>query len=259
MSRMTPRVLVLALVLVVLASPAIAYTIFLKDGSTLIAKQEYRVEGDNAIITLPNGTETFLPLDQIDVEKTREYNTDNFGSAVLLEGGEIKALTLHRPIPKQTLGDLILSGEAQPRERPEARRQQAQQPTGPTTTRAGYLDLSTLRRRAYDNLEFMSELRSYFTSQGLEALVFRGSSDRGPMVRVVTSSESSVFKSLQVAARAMAQLRESHPGRIEVVELLLQTSRGTPGGQFVITRSLADEINSNATDMAAIFVDNVQF
>ncbi len=259
MNRMSPRVLALALVLVVLASPAIAYTIFLKDGTTLIAKKEYRIQGENVIITLQNGTETFLAIDEIDIEKTREYNKDNFGSAILLEGGEMKALTIRRPIPKQTLGDLINSGEAKLRGRAGARRQETQEVTGPATTKAGYLDLGSWRLRAYDNLEFMGELRAYFTSQGLEAQVFRGSSDRGPLVQVVTSSESSVFKSLQVAAQAMVQLRERHPGRIEIIELLLQTSRGTSGGQFVITRSLADEINNNATDMAAIFVDNVQF
>ncbi len=258
MSRMTSRVLALALVLVILASPANAFTIFLKDGSTLNIK-EYRIEGDNAIITLLNGTETFLALDQIDIEKTREYNADNLGSAVLLEGGEIKPLTTRQPTPIQTLGDLIISGDAKIRDRPEARRQQAQQNNGPTTTKAGYLDLSTVRRRPYGDLEFMSELRSYFTSQGLEAQVFQGSNDGGPLVEVVTSSESSVFKSLQVAAQAMEQLRDRHPGHLETIELLLRTTRGTPGGQFVITRSLAAEINSNATDMPAIFVQNVQF
>jgi hypothetical protein len=260
MSRLTPRVLALALVLAILASPAVAFTIFMKDGSTVIAKDDFRIEGENALITLQNGTETILPLAEIDIPRTREFNKDNIGSAVLLEGGEIKALTTHRPLPKQTLGDLITSGDAKPQERQAARRETAREvKSGPAETRAGYLDLNSMPRRPYDNLEFMSELRSYFTSQGLEAQVFRGSGDRGPMVQVITSSESSVFKSLQVAAQAMAQLGDRHPGRIEIVELLLHTSRGTSAGQFVITGDLAAEINDNTVDMASIFVENVQF
>jgi hypothetical protein len=260
MSHKTPRVLALALVLVILASPAIAYTIFMKDGSTIIAKREYRIDGENVIITLQNGTETFLAIVEIDVEKTKAFNKDNFGSAVLLEGGEIKALTTHRPIPKQTLGDLIVSGDAKPRPRQEARRPTAQPAgSGPEMTAAGYVDLSSVRRYPYDNLDLMSELRSHFTSQGLEAQVFRGTTDRGPMVQVTTSSESAVFKSLQVASQAMAQLGQRYPGRLQIIEMVLQTSRGTSGGQFVIDTALAEEINSNATDMAAIFVENVQF
>lgn len=260
MSRHTPRVLALALLLAILASPAAAFTIFMKDGSTIIAKNEYRIEGENAIITLQNGTETFLAISEIDIEKTKKFNTDNIGSAMLLEGGEIKALTTHQPVPKQTLGDLIRSGDAKPRERQEARRQTVDStPSGPAMTNAGYLDLAAIRRYPYDNLDFMSELRSYFTSQGLEAQVFRGTTDRGPMVEVVTSSESAVFKSLQVAAQAMTQLGDRHASRLQIIELLLKTSRGTSGGQFVMDRELADEINSNTTDMASIFVENVQF
>ena len=126
-------------------------------------------------------------------------------------------------------------------------------------TTAGYVDLASMRRRPYDNLDFMSELRSHFTSQGLEAQVFRGTSDRGPMVQVTASSESAVFKSLKVAAQAIAQLGERHPGRLQVIEMLLQTSRGTSGGQFVIDADLAREINGPAVDMASIFVEYVQF
>jgi hypothetical protein len=126
-------------------------------------------------------------------------------------------------------------------------------------TTAGYVGLTSVRRRPYDNLDFMSELRSHFTSQGLEAQVFRGTTDSGPMIQVTTSSESAVFKSLQVASQAIAQLGERYPGRLQVIEMLLRTSRGTSGGQFVIDAALADEINSNAIDMAAVFVEHVQF
>ncbi len=65
-----------ALLLVV--SPLSAYTIVLRDGSTVQARGEYRVEGERAIITLQNGTETFLSLSEIDVERTAAANRDGY-------------------------------------------------------------------------------------------------------------------------------------------------------------------------------------
>ena len=51
-----------------------AYTIVLKDGSTLVAKEKYTVQNGRAIITLLNGTQTFVPADRIDVKRTEQAN-----------------------------------------------------------------------------------------------------------------------------------------------------------------------------------------
>ena len=69
------RSLTLTVLLVLgLAIPAHAYTIYLKDGSTLIAKEKYRVEEGKAIITLQNGTQTFIDASEIDVARTERTN-----------------------------------------------------------------------------------------------------------------------------------------------------------------------------------------
>lgn len=260
MRRTTALIVVSVAMLALVAGPALAYTIFLKDGTTLIAKEEYRVEGERAIITLPSGTETFLALSEIDIDKTREFNRNNIGNAMLIEDGQVKAVPTEVPDEgPTTLGDLISSGQAVPRMRPEARRQERVEQAGARTTPAGYVDFSTARRQAYDDLEFMSELRSYFTSQGLEAQVFRGSQTDRPMVQVVTGSESAVFKSLQVTSQAMAQMRDRHAARLAAIELLLQTPRGSSAGQFLLTPELAAQVNSNTVDVASFFVENVRF
>lgn len=259
MNRSILQTLVLAAALILVAGPALAFTVFLKDGASIVAKEEYRIEGDRIIITLPNGTETFLSLDEVDLERTDEFNKTNIGNAVLIEDGKVKALPSEQPVERNTLRDLIVSGQAQPRIRPEARRENRVETSGPQQTLGGYLDLNSLRRQAYGDLEFMSELRSYFTSQGLEAQIFRGSQGDRPLVQVVTSSESSVFKSLQVAAQAMVQMSDRYGSRVGHVELLLQTPRGTPAGQFVLTPDLAAEINRNAVDVSVFYVENVQF
>lgn len=62
--------------LLVAVSPLSAYTIVLRDGSTVQAQSPYRVEGERAVITLQNGTQTFLSLSEIDVERTAAANRD---------------------------------------------------------------------------------------------------------------------------------------------------------------------------------------
>ena len=136
MIRSIVRGLVLALVAVLTASPLLAYTIFLKDGSRIVAKEVHRIEGDRVIITLPNGTETFIALDEVDLEQTEEFNKTNLDGAMLLEGGETKAMPIETPEETSTLRDLIASGEARPRSRAPIRRQEVESQTGPVHTSA---------------------------------------------------------------------------------------------------------------------------
>src|SRR5947199_1264929 len=71
-----PAILFLAALLAsaTLLLAASAYTIFLKDGSSLVARQKYTVQNGRAIIILLNGTETFVALDKIDIPRTDAAN-----------------------------------------------------------------------------------------------------------------------------------------------------------------------------------------
>lgn len=248
-----------AMVAMLAAAPLLAYTIVLQDGSKIVAKDVHRIEGDRVVITLPNGTETFISLEEVDLEATEEFNANNIDGAMIIDGGETKGFPTAQPRPRATLRDLIASGQAKTRSRAPARRPESAAPAEPVRSAAGYLDFNTLQRSAYNDLEIMSDLRSYFTSQGLEAQVFSGSQSTHPMVEIITSSESAVFKSLEVAAQALPQLQDRHGSRITALELLLRTSRGSSAGQFVMTPQLAEGLNSGETEVAAFFVRNVRF
>lgn len=258
--RTVGRTVVVALAALLITAPLSAYTVILVDGSQMLAKEKPRVEGDRVIITLQNGTETFLPVDEVDFEATEEFNQMNLGGAVLIEDGQTKALPSEVESEEETtLGDLITSGRAKTRTRAPVKRPDMTDPSGPARSKSGYLDLRSLRRQAYGDLEVMSELRSYFTSQGLEAQVFRGSRGDRALIEVITSSESAVFKTLEVAARALPQMRDRHTERIAALELIMRTTRGSSAGQFVITPDLAAALNDGSTDTAAFFVTYVQF
>ena len=244
--------------LLLLSVPALAYTIVMKDGSRMLAK-DYRVEGDRVLITLPNGIETWIALAEVDIEKTRELNQNNLGDALKIEGGEVKPLEVEAPPKKTTLGDLARSGEARMRGRAPAVRPDSVNNPQPRQSVTGHQDLDDLRRQAYPDLSIMSELRSYFTSEGLDAQIFRGTKSVHPLIEVEASSESAVFKSLQVAAQALPQMQDRHQNRIAAIELLLKTSRGSNAGQFVITPTLAERLNSGDIDFTTFFVQYVRF
>src|ERR1044071_7367678 len=78
--------LAVAALLVLAAGPAHAYVIYLKDGSTIEAREKYKVQGNTAVIIMTNGSESTLPMSQIDVARTQSANASDFGSATVLRG-----------------------------------------------------------------------------------------------------------------------------------------------------------------------------
>ena len=130
------KILTLMLLACWLAPPASAYTIYLKDGSRILARDKYGVDGDRAIITLENGTETFLAFAEIDVERTEEANQGNLGNALVFEDGRFVERTETGPatIARDTVADLIDRGEATVRDTtPDLRETAAPLPSRATT------------------------------------------------------------------------------------------------------------------------------
>jgi len=252
---------VLALVGALLAGPLLGYAVYLKDGSKVVAKEKYRLSGKRAIITLPNGTQTFLDAAQIDVARTEQQNRDDYGTAVVIEGGEAKANGAAPAPPKErTLADLIESRKTQERELPASRREPKREAAGSLLkTKAGYLDLSTLPIKPFAQLDAAAELQQFFRGQGIEEIeIYQGSEPDRPLVEVVANSEAGVFRSLTVAANALLRIRETHP-RVGALELLLSTPTKQRAGQFVLTPQMAADLVAKSADVSVFYVNHVQF
>lgn len=248
------------------ASPLAAYTIYLKDGSTLQAKTRYRVENDRALITLPNGTQTFLKLSEIDVRRTEEANRNDYGgSAVVLDPGT------RRPDPqapaapqRKRLSDVIGDRDSVPRELPGPRREapQAQTAQGQAakTTRAGYVDFSQVVRKPYAQADVVSELQQFFRGQGFDDVeIYAGTRPDRPLVELTTASEGTVFRALGITANALLHVRDRFPEKVAALELLMTTPANERAGQFVLTPEMAAGLVAKKVDLAAFFVQNVQF
>lgn len=275
--RRFPRRLALvacALALLLAALPASAYTIYLKDGSRIIARDKYTVRGDQAFFVLQNGTSTTIALAEIDVPRSERANEANLGTAVVIEGGETRDVpTPVEPEVQPSLGDLARERPAvrPPATRPPATRPPARLPdegAPPSAgeagaafgrTPAGYPDLLAAPRRPYPNLDLVATLKNYFNGQGIDgAQVFQGSREGLPMVEITTASEASVFRALAVAASALITLREQ--GRsLDAIELFLATASRERAGQFLLTPELARSLLDKEVDVATFYVENVQF
>jgi hypothetical protein len=237
------------------------YTIVLRDGSTIVAKEKYRVEGTRAIITQLNGTQTFVRADQIDVPKTEAANRNGYGSAVVIPGSPQDVGAPPAQTQKdRTLADLARSG-ASPREIPTTRRDKGEPVPGRLTkTKAGYLDLSTLPRKPYTHADLTAEMQQFFRGQGIEEVeIYQGTQGDRALLELTTNSEGSVFKALSTTANALLHMRDSFPGKIAAFEVLLTTPSRERAGQFVLTPDMATDLVSKKVDVTAFFVKNVQF
>lgn len=257
------RLFVTFALLLTLAGPAMAYVVFLRDGSKLVAKEKYRLAGTKALITLPNGTETEINVSEIDVARTEAANKDNLGTAVVIEDG--KTTTTPKPVVQQqraTLSDYIQKGSAGLHVPPETHRV----PDRPSSdsrlarTPAGYDDLLSLARTPYRDTEVAGEILTFLIANGTEgAQVYQGTNARRPLLELTTNSEASIFRGILSAANALIHVREKYGAKVEEIELVLITPQRGRGGQFVLTPDQAADLLARRIDLTAFYVANVQF
>jgi hypothetical protein len=259
---MRPSTLRTLLFLVALAgftTSASAYVIVLKNGTTMEARDKYRVDGDRIVFSLPNGTQATLALAEVDVAKTEALNSKGYGGATVLDTTTVPPAEKAGPA-RQSLTDYIAGQDRQLRELPTVRRESKDPSVAAGKTKAGYDDLFGLERANLPDLELGSEIKRVFRNEGVDAInVYAGSQRKRALVEVTTNSEAALFRALEVAAKATSELAKLRPGEVEALEVVMLTEARGRGGQFVLTPELAAELVAKPQEVAAFFVRNVQF
>jgi hypothetical protein len=252
-------VLAAALLLAFAATAAqAAYTIYLKDGSRLVAQKKYVIVGERAVFTAENGTRSFVAAAEIDVARTDEANRQGYGNAEVLR--EVPTPAAPPPKPRRSLTDLAARTAPAPPGAPAARREAQRPEVASPKTGSGAVDFMARERRPYPNLEVASELLQLYRGQGVEEVqLFAGTRADRPLVEITTASEASVLQALTASADALLQLRQRHPGKVGALELLMATPARERAGQFVLTPELAAELAAKKVEVTAFFVRNVQF
>lgn len=244
-----------------LAPPLAAYVVVLQDGSKIVAQEEYEVRDGKAIITLPNGTQTFIDVDEIDLEATEEANRGGYGKALVIEGPDTRSVKTAPEAAerRKTLADLASPETRVDRLEPH-RREARESQGGAARTPAGYTDLASLPPRPFHDLDLAAEVQRIFRGQGVDGVeLYQGSEQSRLYAEITANSEASVFRTLEVAAEALLAARESHSGAIDTLELFLATSERERAGQFVLTPELARELVAGGTEVSKFYVEHVQF
>lgn len=256
------RILVSAALICLVSGPLLAYTVYLKDGSTLLARTKYEIRGSKAIITLQNGTQTFIEASELDIPRCERLNQVDYGAALILEDGRFQHRKVTKNPPRQeTLVDLARRTRATASHAPTNQSQNSNSGSkDPSKTIAGYDNLYSLSRTPYRNLNVADEIRNIFMEQNLEGIsLSQGTSADRPLLAVTANSEGSVFHSLRTAAAALLQTSRNYPNDIRALELILSTNSQQKSGQFVLTPELASELLAKDTDISTFFVEHVQF
>lgn len=243
--------------------PLFSYTIYLEDGSTVIAREKYRVEEGKAIIVLQNGTQTFIDASEIDVARTERANQGNYGTAFFIdEEGQVVEAPASPVEQKQRLTDVASRSEPTVGTRSPAMRPE----TGVSSdadyrrTHTGFVDLTVFPRTPYRNLEIAVEAARFLRTLGVnEFKVFQGTEGQRAFVEMTTNSESSAFRSLEAAADTLIHLRNQFPDQVQELELLLITSNRDRAGQFFIDAETAMRLADSGVDAATFFLQHVQF
>ena len=252
--------------LLLAAAPLAAYTIYLKDGSSIQAREKYTVQGANAAIILPSGARSSLPLAQIDVARTQSENVGDFGSATVLRG----PATAPPPAPtprRATLGELASQGRALPA--PPRRPETAPAPAHAAAaaegssalarTPAGSVDFLRAPRAQVSRLPLATTVGELLRARGVSAGIFEGTQPRRLLLEVTANSEGAVFQAIAGAAQAMLDLEAKQPRAIEALELFVATDHRARAGQFLITPERARELVSKQLDLTAFYLKYVEF
>jgi hypothetical protein len=257
------RVAAILLLAAAAAGPLLAYTIYLKDGSRLIAREKYRVEDGRAIIVLQNGTQTFIEASEIDVARTEKANQGSYGTAFVIDDqGNVVDAPVSPAEKKQSLVDMAAGAGPKASTRSRATRPAPESAAGTKYPRtgAGFVDLTVFPRAPYRNLDVAVEASRFLRALGIgEFKVFQGTGPGRAFVEMTTNSEASVFRGLQAAADTLIHLRNKYPQLVSELELLMTTSSRERAGQFVIDTEAATQLAEKNMDPATFFIENVQF
>jgi hypothetical protein len=225
---------------VLAASSALAYVVKLKDGSLIFARIQYTVKGDQAIITLENGTVTAIRLDQIDVEGSEKYNKENFGNVVAIDTVESRKPTAspEMPVPPR-VQDYIR--EKKPRMGLPAQGEKAGADGTGTSFQPVDANLQTAFAKIFDG----AGISQYKLAN------FRGKT----RLLVTANNEEAVFNALNAAARAMSDPTSRGVGL--TIQIVMTGSSGESAGNLEMSPEQARLLVNGQITAADYYVKNV--
>jgi hypothetical protein len=236
------------------ALPAPAYLIILKDGTRLEAAQKPVAQGRNYIFHDKLGAQKMIAITEVDPAKTEAANKENYRDAYILGEPEPlkkeaetspKSPSLSEFIRQTRKADIAapaVAAPAAPGVVPPPR--DFERPAGPAPGNVLDPTVQDAFLRAYET----ASVRGVKVTQGGAGTI---------RVQAVTDGETIVFAALVGTARGLKESRAAGKA-IDKVELYMATSAGENAGKFLMTPEDADSLLNGTVPPAKFFVANVQ-
>lgn len=241
----------------ILALPAPAYLIILKDGTRIETADKPVEQGRNYVFHDKLGARKMIAITEVDPVRTEAANKENFRDAYVLGEPEpmrreaetaSKAPSLSEFIRQNQKSDLTAPTPAPAFVPGEARAAAPRTAERPVAAPPAATLLDPIVQEAF--------LRAYQSTavRGTRVTQAAGGTVR---VQTVTDSEPVVFGALVATARGLKEARTA--GRlVEKVELYMATSAGENAGKFLLTPDDAEALLNGTVPPGRFFVANVE-
>lgn len=231
------KYLSISALVVLLATTAFAdYTIILRNGTTYLAKEKWKIVNGQAVVTLESGTQITFDPKLIDIERTDQANKMGLGDARLINVQQGTA----PPPPQQSLGSVttLRRGETKPA---ETRRDAPATPAPVTSATSISKETIGKFQRAYDNV-------------GLFDANIQPIGESKLKIALTANNEDEVFKAISATAFLLANL-----GDVSEAQLLMSTFNGGSAGKFEMSRGDAKALTDKHISWHSYFVQKVIF
>lgn len=245
------RIMLIAMMVGVAAWAAqSAYVVILRDGSRVVGRQKYTVKGNNALLTLKNGTLVSIPLDHIDFDATEKLNARNLGDATPLDWADVQEEDRPRPTPTPTPSLTSLGQIRGGLGRPTADAARPTPTPGIAFTGAEYADPRVAR--AFEEGLERSRLYLYRIGRGTRANYL--------VVELQVNGKPEVNKGLMAVCEVYHILASTAPERApERVEVRMLNESGREAGLFRLAPEEAAELATGKVTATEFFQKHVIF
>ncbi len=217
--------LVLGACLLVPAVSMAAYAVILKDGTRIVAKERFKVQGDLAIITLENGTVTQIQLSKVDVGASDRQSAQGVGGAVPLDSGtptSTKPANGGRDGSSPSLLEVAKRAKLRDEQRKKAEASMKTGSKGVSTALIPYPERDVANA-------FFADLEK----AGLANITTWAGSEKGALrIDLTADSETQVFAALQAIGKKYQDMKGSTSLAPDRIELNMKTTTGEDAGSF---------------------------
>jgi len=201
-----------------------AYVVVMKDGSRMTARERFKVQGDLALITLPNGNLTQISLSKVDVAASDKLAKSGVGDATVLQTVDSTTKTL--PSQKEERTGLSLQEVARQR---RIREDSAKGKKGEPAAKGSVSSLPVV----YPERDVANQFVSVLEKEGVSNIgTFVGATKGTLRIELTADREEQVFKALAAIGKRYSEMKASTALAPERIELNMKTTTGEDAGSF---------------------------